>query len=139
MQQNDELTQLNRMLGDMQAELVRREREIVAAQLVGTAAHNLGQPVTAILLNCHLAERLLVGSDNRKSPPADSDPGISKVIRSIRADGERLRELLQQLVQIDPEQREAYLGGLNILSLQSSEPASGRKSAGEGLLKEEKK
>lgn len=118
-QRNDELVQLNKMLGEMQAELVRREREIVAAQLVGTAAHNLGQPVTAILLNCHLAERLLEVQQDKLS--VKLDPAISKAIHSIRGDGEKMRELLQQLVKIDPEQRQAYIKGIDILSLKGEE------------------
>ena len=117
-ERNDELSALNRMLGEMQAELVKREREIVAAQLVGTAAHNLGQPVTAILLNCHLAERLLPAADGSGVEAAiQLDPGVRKAIKAIRDDGEKLRQLLHQLTQVDPEQRENYLSGVDILRL----------------------
>ncbi|MCB0310170.1 MAG: response regulator, partial [Bdellovibrionales bacterium] len=34
--------------------LVEQERQLVVMQLAGTAAHQLGQPLSAILLNCHL-------------------------------------------------------------------------------------
>lgn len=129
LRRNDEQIQLNRKLHRMQQELIRREKEVLAAQLVGTAAHNLGQPVTAILLNCHMAERFLAnaGQDGH-------DSGLVKALRAIRQDGERLKELLQQLVKVDPEKRENYVSGVDILRL---EPDAGGPAA--ELLDREKK
>lgn len=51
LEKNDELIR-------MQQTLVEQERQIVVAQLAGTAAHQLGQPLSAIMLNCHLLESL---------------------------------------------------------------------------------
>lgn len=96
----------NEELLAMQEKLVQKERQLLVVQLAGTAAHQLGQPISAILLNCHLLERL---------PPGDER--FKKARDAIRADAYRLSELLEQLKQADPERKKRYHGQTEILEL----------------------
>ena len=55
---NTALLAKNQELETAQKKIVEQERQLVASQLAGTTSHNLGQPLSAILLNCHLLDKL---------------------------------------------------------------------------------
>ncbi|MEZ4753604.1 MAG: hypothetical protein R3A13_04745 [Bdellovibrionota bacterium] len=56
----------NNELAAMQDKLLVQERQLITNQLIGATAHNLGQPVSAILLNCHLLENLPANDEKFK-------------------------------------------------------------------------
>jgi DNA-binding response OmpR family regulator len=104
---NLRLWQKNRELEEMQAKLVAQERQIVAQQLGGTAAHKLGQPLSAILLNCRLLEVL---------PPGDERYG--KALQAVKADTRRMVEMIEKLRQVDAGRTATYDERISILDLE---------------------
>jgi len=119
---NQQLEELNAKLSQMQKELVGKERELVAAQLAGAAAHKLGQPITTILLNCRMLERVMTESSN--SSKADDDASGNKMrrraVETIKTECESINEVLEQLKIVDVNQTEDYVEDMKILSLDSS-------------------
>lgn len=103
-----ELERRNRELVDLQAQVVARERSALAEQISGTTAHRLGQPAAAILLNCHLLERL-----------APSDPNYPGVVAALRREAERLSSMLQEIREADPNRTAGYFGKSRVLSEES--------------------
>ena len=99
-----------RELEQAQSRLLAKERQLVAAQMAGAAAHNLGQPITAILLNCHLLERTLAGVGERGKDGLATIDAIKKECASVK-------EILDKMKVVDPSVTEAYLDGTSIISL----------------------
>jgi len=104
---NLRLREKNRELEEMQARLVAQERQLVAHQLAGTAAHKLGQPLSAILLNCHLLEVL---------PPGDER--YTKALSAVKIDARRMVEMIEKLKQVDAGKTEAYFQRTTILDIE---------------------
>lgn len=96
----------NAELAAMQERIVEQERQLLAAQLGGTAAHRLGQPLSAIMLNTHLIETL---------PPGD--PRHQRALAAIKSDSRRMAEMLEQLRAIDARRTETYFEETDILDL----------------------
>jgi CheY-like chemotaxis protein len=107
------LCERNEELKEMQTRLVERERLLAVSQLAGAAAHNMGQPLSAILLNLHLMKQL----------PSD-DERYQKALAAIGFDARRMVELLEQMKKADPQSVSEYFGSTAILQLsdESSEP-----------------
>ena len=103
---NLRLREKNRELEEMQAKLVAQERQLLAHQLAGTAAHKLGQPLSAIMLNCHLVEAL---------PPTDER--YQKALQAIKFDARRMVEMIEKLKQVDAGRTEEYYEGETILDM----------------------
>ena len=76
-------------------------------QLAGTAAHKLGQPLSAILLNCHLLENL----------PA-TDARYQQALAAVKDDAKRMAEMIEQLKTADAGKKSEYFGGAAILDLE---------------------
>jgi DNA-binding response OmpR family regulator len=104
---NLELQLANAQLTEMQAKVIEQERQLVVGQLAGTAAHQLGQPLSAILLNCYLLENL-----------PKSDPKFITALHSIKGDAKRMAEMIDQLRGVDASKREGYYGSTEILKLE---------------------
>ncbi len=102
---NKELKQRNQDLQEMQERVVAQERQLAARQLAGTAAHQLGQPLSAILLNLHLLDIL----DDREK--------IDNALAAIKKDVKRMAEMIEQLKQADASKTESYHGTSKILSV----------------------
>lgn len=108
---NLDLREKNQQLQEMQERLVQQERQLLVGQLAGTAAHQLGQPLSAIMLNCHLIEQL---------PPGDARARAA--IASIKQDAKRMAELIEELRTVDPQKTEGYYAGTTILGLSKEPP-----------------
>lgn len=91
--------------------LREKEKELLTVQLAGAAAHELGQPLTAIMLNCEL---LLALKDARERKDA--------VIASITAECCRVREVLTKLRELDRLQLKPYARNMEILDLSTRNP-----------------
>jgi DNA-binding response OmpR family regulator len=96
----------NAELERMQERLIEQERQAVVGQLAGAAAHELGQPLSAIVLNCYLLEN---------TTPADSR--YKTALQAIKNDTKRMTELLQALRDADAGRTQAYFGNTQILDL----------------------
>jgi DNA-binding response OmpR family regulator len=103
---NLQLQEKNDELRRMQQKLVEQERQLVAGQLAGAASHKLGQPLSAILLNCHLVECLKPEDERYKT-----------ALQAVKADARRMVEMLEQLKKVDARATEGYFGGVDILQL----------------------
>ena len=111
-QLNLSLWQKNQELVEAQKKLVEQERQLLVNQLAGTAAHQLGQPLSAIILNCHLLDRL--------SP---EDARFQQAVQAIRHDAKRMAEMIERLKTVDATKRQDYHGKTQILELkQADEP-----------------
>ncbi len=100
------LIEKNRMLAEAQEKIIAQERQLLANQLAATAAHELGQPITAIKLNLHLLENM-----------PQSDPGFKRYFHAIRADLLRLAELVEGLKKVNAARTEEYHRGDKILKV----------------------
>lgn len=103
---NLSLFEKNSELRAMQKKLVERERALAVNQLVGAVAHNMGQPLSAIMLNLHLLQQL--------SP---ADERYQKAFAAVHSDARRLVELLEQMKKVDAESTAEYFGDTAILAL----------------------
>jgi adenylate cyclase len=97
----------NDQLEKAQATIVDQERQILATQLAGTAAHSLGQPLSAIMLNCHLLENLTPDNDKYKH-----------ALQAIKSDSKRMAEMLEKLKVVQANQTQNYYGDTRILSFE---------------------
>lgn len=93
-------------LQKMQERLVASERQVAVGQLAGTAAHQLGQPLSAIMLNCFLIEKL-----------PKEDPKFMGAVTAIKNDVRRMVEMIDKLRTIKASAREEYFEGTEILKL----------------------
>lgn len=103
---NLQLRATNEQLTVMQEKVISQERQLVLTQLAGTAAHQLGQPLSAIMLNCHLIETL---------PPEDER--CKRALQAIKSDAKRMAELIQKLRSADASKKEAYHGNNHIIEI----------------------
>lgn len=108
---NLQLRSSNEELRRAQEKLIRQERQLLTHQLAGTAAHALGQPLSAITLNCHLLERL-----------DPSDPRAATALLAIRADAKRMGEIIERLQGLDSQATEPYDHSSSILAIEGKEP-----------------
>lgn len=92
----------------LQDQLIQAERQALVGELAGAAAHELGQPLSAILLNAFLVEKL--GSNSAKGALA---------LKALQQDAEKMKMLVEQLRVIDPNNASAYYQARKILSLTS--------------------
>lgn len=104
---NLKLRDKNNELLAMQQKLIEQERQLVVGQLAGTAAHQLGQPLSAIMLNCHLLEK--VSADNPKHHNA---------LGAIKDDARRMAELIEKLKNVDASKKQEYYADTDILDLE---------------------
>jgi DNA-binding response OmpR family regulator len=103
-----ELTAANQELRRMQQALVDTERQLAVGQLAGTAAHQLGQPLSSILLNCFLIEQF-----------PKSDTKFVGAVAAIKNDAKRMAEMIEKLRSVNAAEREEYFGVTQILKLDS--------------------
>jgi DNA-binding response OmpR family regulator len=107
---NLKLVAKNEELKKMQERLVATERQVAVGQLAGTAAHQLGQPLSAIMLNCFLLEKL-----------PKEDPKFMGAITAVKSDVRRMVEMIDRLRNIKASAREEYFEGTEILKLKDDE------------------
>jgi DNA-binding response OmpR family regulator len=103
---NRDLRHANSELQRVQQMLVKQERQHAVGQLAGTAAHQLGQPLSSILLNCFLLEQL-----------PKSDPKFVGALAAIKNDAKRMAEMIDKLRTVKASEQEAYFGSTQILKL----------------------
>jgi DNA-binding response OmpR family regulator len=103
---NVRLNEKNIELERMQTKLIEQERQLAVGQLAGAAAHQLGQPLSAMLLNCYLLEQL-----------PKEDPKFQGALTAVKSDIRRISEMLDTLRGADASKREGYYGKTEILKL----------------------
>jgi DNA-binding response OmpR family regulator len=103
---HNELVKANEELQRVQQKLIAQERQLAVGQLAGAAAHQLGQPLSSILLNCFLVEQL-----------PKTDAKFVGAVAAIKNDAKRMAEMIERLRSVDAAEREAYFGATEILKL----------------------
>ena len=86
--------------------LIEQERQLAVDQLAGTAAHQLGQPLAAIMLNVHLLKSL-----------DSSDPKFKQALQALNLDAKRMADLIEKLKSTDASKTQDYYGDINILNI----------------------
>ncbi|MCC6220455.1 MAG: response regulator [Deltaproteobacteria bacterium] len=115
--QKEALARLNDELTNAQNSLVRKERQLAMLELAGAAAHNLRQPVTTILLKCHLLESE-IGKLIHKPEEARS---LVTHVMSIKSECDFMNEILTKLVAAKSDNTKNYIGDTNIADLATDE------------------
>lgn len=110
-----EKTRLEAELSRAEEQLAEAERRAVIAELAGTAAHQLNQPLTCIIGYTDLLQRRLAADD-----------GNRLFIDRIRQEGERMAELVRKIGKITLYETKHYVGKSRIFDL---ERASGEADA----------
>lgn len=96
-------------LRETQDLLKEKEKLLVASQVGGAAAHELGQPLTALLLNCQLLSKIV---DIEK-------PQVREMLQSVQQQCDTMRKILGQLNSITNFKTTGYVEDLQILDLGS--------------------
>jgi PAS domain S-box-containing protein len=104
-----------------QDELRQREKQSIIAELAGTAAHELNQPLTSVIGYAQLVSRSVSGS----SPAANA-------ARVIVAEAERMAEIVRKIGKITKYETKSYVGGAKILDLDKASAADADPKEGVG-------
>lgn len=93
-------------------ELMEREREAIAAQLAGAAAHELNQPLTSILASVELLRRRLEDLESH-----------AWIVRTITDEAERMARIVRKIGRITKYETTTYIGSTQILDInRASQP-----------------
>ena len=93
--------------------LEQREKELVAMQVAGAAAHALGQPITSIVLNCELIGSL---------EPSSAD--FQSCIGQISSESKRVKDVLHALNSLKSYKIRPYVADMDIVELATDSDAS---------------
>jgi len=85
------------------------EKQAIIAELAGTTAHELNQPLTSIMGYCELIKRKLA-----------SDHPHARAIDIILREAERMAEIVRKIARITRYETKSYVGGATILDLDKS-------------------
>jgi len=101
------IKKLTNELQSARAEIAEKEKALIAIELAGTAAHELGQPLTSILLNC----QLLANAWPEKTLE------FEQLMTVVLEQCHRMRQILGHLNSLKHYRPKRYLGETNILDL----------------------
>ncbi len=104
-----ERRRIEEKLSQVQRKLQMTERQAVAVELAGAAAHELNQPLTSILGYASMMRRRI----------AEDDPS-KKAVETICRETERMATIVRRIGQITQYQTKPYVGGSQILDLGES-------------------
>jgi DNA-binding response OmpR family regulator len=107
---HNSLHRAHKELQDMQNQLVAQERQLAVGQLAATAAHQLGQPLSAILLNCFLLEQ---------SPKEDAK--FKGALAAIKSDVDRMSDMIDRLRSARADSTAAYVDNAEMLDVSTDE------------------
>ncbi len=93
-------------LAEVQQKLEVSERAAIIAELAGTAAHEMNQPLTSILACLQLLRR-------KEASPSSTE----KALQLIESESQRLAEIVRKIGSITRYETTNYVGGQRILDL----------------------
>lgn len=100
---------MERRLEEAQSALIQTEKQAAVAELAGSAAHELNQPLTAVM---GYAELLL-----KKLAPEDAHV---KIVKTIYEEAERMAAVVKKIGRITRYESKSYVGGTRIVDLDKS-------------------
>jgi signal transduction histidine kinase len=99
---------LERRLTDAEARLLESEKSAVIVELAGTTAHELNQPLTAVMGYAELLKRKL------------KDGEVLRYVNVIYAEAERMAEIVKKIGKITRYETKAYVADRKILDLEKA-------------------
>jgi len=96
-------------LSEAQQKLASSERQALIAELAGTAAHELNQPLTSVIAYADLLAR----------KTTDTDP-VHRAATVISAEAQRMAEIVRKIGKITRYETKSYVGSQKILDLDRS-------------------
>jgi PAS domain S-box-containing protein len=104
-----ERLRIERTLAQAQEKLIATEKQALIAELAGTTAHELNQPLTSIMGYAELLKRRIAQDDSNH-----------RAVDTILAEAERMAEIVRKIGKITRYETKAYVGGAQILDLEKS-------------------
>ncbi len=98
-----------RALAQTQEKLIETEKQALIAELAGTTAHELNQPLTSIMGYAELLKRRIAADDSNH-----------RAVDTILTEAERMAEIVRKIGKITRYETKAYVGGAQILDLEKS-------------------
>ena len=98
-------------LASAQEKLEVSEKQAVAVELAGAAAHELNQPLTSVMGYAQVLMRKL-GADNAHLP----------MVKTILEEAERMAAIVRKLGSLTRYETKSYVGGAQIIDLDRSAP-----------------
>jgi signal transduction histidine kinase len=102
-------------LASAQEKLAVSEKQAVAVELAGAAAHELNQPLTSVMGYAQMLLRKL-GPDETHVPS----------VRTILDEAERMATIVRKLGSLTRYETKSYVGGAQILDIDRSAPEGGK-------------
>lgn len=96
-------------LAEAQEKLILSERQAAIAELAGTAAHELNQPLTSVMGYSELLRRRMTASDPH-----------FRAVDTILREAERMAEIVRKIGRITKYETKAYVGSTQIIDLEKS-------------------
>ncbi|MCC6932026.1 MAG: response regulator [Deltaproteobacteria bacterium] len=83
-----------------------KEKQIIAMQVAGAACHELGQPLTTIMLNYQLLLQL-----------NSADPKFQQTLSAVIEQCQRMVAILKRLTEVSDYKTKAYANGIEIMDI----------------------
>jgi PAS domain S-box-containing protein len=106
-------------LASAQEKLAISEKQAVAIELAGAAAHELNQPLTSVMGYAQMLMRKLTAAD----------PHV-RIVETILTEAERMAGIVRQLGSLTRYETKSYVGGAQIIDLDRSAQAADGDGAG---------
>ncbi|HLU49870.1 MAG TPA: PAS domain S-box protein, partial [Planctomycetota bacterium] len=113
-----EKMQAERNLAEAQAKLAQSERQALVAEVAGAAAHELNQPLTAVMACADLLSKTETES-----------PRVARAANVISSEVQRMAEIVKKIGSLTRYETKDYVGEQRILDLDRSSMASEPPSA----------
>lgn len=97
-------------LAEAHDELAEREQRAFIAELAGATAHELNQPLTAVMGYANLVQRLVAGNDER----------TEHALSAIVAETERMAEIVRKIGRLTKHASKDYIGETRIVDIEAS-------------------
>jgi PAS domain S-box-containing protein len=118
--QRDRIRMRNQ-LHQAQEKLIQSERQAVLAELAGTAAHELNQPLTSVMGYAELLRKRL--------PEADPN---AKAAETIHREASRMAEIVKRIGRITRYETKQYVGNARIIDLAAAAPGDSQERGPQG-------
>ncbi|MCA9664682.1 MAG: PAS domain S-box protein [Myxococcales bacterium] len=109
-----ERLRMERRLTQAQEKLIETEKQALIAELAGTTAHELNQPLTSVMGYAELLKKRL-----------DQDEANARAIDTIMGEAQRMADIVRKIGKITRYETKTYVGGTQILDLDKSTQDSG--------------
>ncbi len=101
--------QIEAQLAQTQEELQKQEKKTLIAELAGATAHELNQPLTAVMGYADMLLRQI-----------DDESRLGKIARSVMSETERMAEIVRKIGKLTKYETKAYVGDTKIIDIERS-------------------